>query len=166
MNIDEAKQQLKDNFIEGMRCPCCDQLVKKYSRKLTRSMAIGLMSLYRQQHTPRPIHIKKIEGVNGGEFAQLRRWGLIRAATNTTTTKRMSGLWFITYKGAEFVKGRMQVPAYCDTYNGETLSFSEEMTTIKQALGRNFDYAEMMGVPFEAARREVKAVSWINDEGY
>lgn len=147
MELSEAKQLLRDNWETGLACPCCGQLVKKYPRKLTTSMAVGLISLYQLAgfSTSIPIHIKRIKMVNGGEFAQLRRWGLIREVKNDDNHKRTSGLWLITQRGVEFVNDKIAVPMYCDTYNGKTLGFSEETTTIKQALGNRFNYAEMMG---------------------
>ena len=145
--VDKAKEYLRENWEEGIDCPCCGQLVKKYPRKLTTSMAVGLISLYRLSgfSTSTPIHIKKVDMVNGGEFAQLRRWGLISEVRNDDNHKRTSGLWLITQKGVDFVNQRLEVPMYCDTYDGKTLGFSEETTTIKQALGNRFNYAEMMG---------------------
>lgn len=162
MTIEEAKQFLKDNWHEGCECPACGQFVKRYPRKLTASMAVGLISLYSQtKHTTAPLHIKKIAHVNGGEFAQLKRWGLIKDADNTETYKRKSGWWWITNKGVSFVKSEIQVPMYCDTYNGKTLGFSDEMTTIQQALGNKFDYQELIGgVKLDMP----KAVSWLKDE--
>ena len=160
--IAEAKQYLKDNYVEGVRCPCCDQLVKKYSRKITSTMARSLISLYHEStSTYSPIHITNIKFVQGGEFAQMRRWGLIAEAKNETTTKRTSGLWYITQKGKDFVNGRIQVPMYCDTYNGKTLGFSRETTTIKQALGNKFDYMELMGRPTIPDQEAKKAISWL-----
>lgn len=162
MTIEEAKDQLRANLNTGMDCPCCGQFVKKYPRKLTASMAVGLISLYSQtKHTTAPIHIKKIARVNGGEFAQLKRWELIRDADNHDSYKRKSGFWFITRKGVDFIKGNLQVPMYCDTYNGKTLGFSEEMTTIKQALGNKFDYAELMGHEFIG---NTKQLAWLKEE--
>lgn len=162
MTIEEAKKQLENDWFEGAKCPCCGQLVKRYARKLTASMARGLISLYKQtNNTTYPLHIKKIEAVNGGEFAQLKRWGLIKEADNTESYKRRSGYWFITRKGVDFIKGNVQVPKYCDTYNGKTLGFSQEMTTIKEALSNKFNYAELMG--FEL-KQVPQAISWLKDE--
>ena len=153
---------IEENLVEGVICPCCEQLAKQYSRKFTASMAVGLISLYNQAKTTySPIHIKKIKLVNGGEFAQMKRWQLIGEAKNDVTTKRTSGMWYITQKGIDFVNGRLQVPMYCDTYNGKTLGFSREMTTIKQALGNKFDYAELMGRPTIPDREAKKAISWL-----
>ena len=142
----QAKAELRQGWEGGVSCPCCGQFVKKYARKLTTSMAVGLISLYRQSAKGAvAVHIKKIEMLNGGEFAQLRRWGLIREVKNEDTSKRTSGLWLITSKGIDFVEGNIQVPRYCDTYNGKTLGFSDEQTDIHQALGSKFNYREMMG---------------------
>lgn len=145
MTLEEAKQILRDNWVEGIDCLCCGQMVKKYSRKLTSSMARGLISLYKQSSDQEKyIHISKIASVNGGEFAQLKRWGLINDAENPDTTKRVSGLWMITDKGRFFVENEISVPMYCETYNGKTLSFSDETTNIERALGNRFDYTELM----------------------
>lgn len=164
MTIDEAKQVLRDNWTEGIDCPCCGQLVKKYPRKLTSSMAKALISLYNQSSGwGESVHIKKIKNVNGGEFAQLKRWGLITDEANEDTTKRRSGLWSITSKGVQFIKGEISVPMYCDTYNGKTLGFSKETTTIQQALGNRFDYAEMMGINKVKEEQTAKAISWIGE---
>lgn len=153
---------IKDNLVEGVICPCCEQLAKQYSRKFTASMAVGLISLYNQaKSTYNPIHIKKIKLVNGGEFAQMKRWELIADSKNEDTTKRTSGLWNITSKGIDFVNNRIQIPMYCDTYNGQTLGFSREMTTIKQALGNKFDYSELMGRPTIPDQQAAKAISWL-----
>lgn len=144
--IKEAKDFLQDNWVDGTNCPCCNQFVKRYSRKLTSSMSAGLISLHNQtKDTNEPVHIKKIAQVNGGEFAQLKRWGLIRNSVNTDPTKRISGYWHITERGRQFVKGLISVPKYCDTYNGKTLKFSEELTNIRTSLGDKFSYAELMG---------------------
>lgn len=143
MTLEEAKQVLRDSWTEGTDCPCCGQLVKKYSRKLTSSMSRGLISLYKQREAM-PVHISKIDSVNGGEFAQLKRWGLIDDVENSDTTKRVSGLWRITQKGVDFVEGSIDVPMYCETYNGTTLGFSDEVTDIRTALGNRFDYLELM----------------------
>lgn len=148
MTIDEAREQIFDEntFIKGSHCPCCDQFVKKYSRKLNSLRARSLISLFQQNTKIYPVHISKIAGANtGGEFALLRYWGLIKEARNDRSDKRTSGKWFITAKGCEFVKNNLQVPAYLFIYNNEPIGFSDEMTTIKEALTSKFDYRELMG---------------------
>lgn len=145
MTLDEAKQVLRKNWEQGIECPCCGQFVKRYRRKLTKSMAIGLLSLYKQVDTPgKYIHIKQVEAVNGGEFAQLKRWGLVHDESNEDDHKRTSGMWTITDEGREFVKGNSNAPMYCYTYNGKTLEFSERLTSFRDALGDRFNYREMM----------------------
>jgi len=144
--IKEAKEYLRAGFEKGVECPCCKQFVRKYSRKLTTSMSIGLISLYikADKSIYKPVHIKDVQMVNGGEFAQLKRWELIQDQVNEDEKKRTSGMWHITNKGIDFVERRIKVPKYCDTYNGKTLKFSEETVNIMESLPGNFDYQEMM----------------------
>ncbi len=145
--IDEAKDYLSKNWEQGVECPCCKQMVKLYQRKLTTTMALGLIDLYKQTggNTDRAVHIKKISIVNGGEFAQMKRWDLIDDETNDQDNKRTSGLWHITPIGIDFVLGRSQTFAYMYTYNGKTIRHSTELIDIKHALGDKFNYREMMG---------------------
>lgn len=147
--IAEAREIIfeEDNFSNGTNCPCCNQLVKKYNRKLNSAAALSLISLWKQSSPMgEDVHVSKIEGASssGGNFAQLERWNLIEAVRNTDTQKRTSGFWHITLKGERFVKGLVTVPSYVTTYNMETLGFSEEHINIRQALGTKFDYTEMM----------------------
>lgn len=145
--LEQARKEVFDNLAEGTICPCCDQLAKKYQRILLGSMVRSLIDLYHQQTNVYPIHVTKIKGASagGGSFALLRHWGLIKEAEKTDTVTRTSGFWFITYKGRDFLKANIQVPKYLDTYNGKILGFSDEMISVKDALGNKFDYAELMG---------------------
>ena len=147
MTIAQAKQVLRDNFIKGIECPCCGQFVKKYPRKLNAQMARGLISLYHlSKNKTYPIHIHQIfNNRHPADFAKLKYWKLIKEGKNEDSDKRTSGKWFITYKGIQFIKGEIQIPKYVDLYNDKALGFSTEMTTIKDALGNKFDYAELMG---------------------
>ncbi len=148
--LQRAKNDLKQGWEtpNGATCACCGRKVKRYHRKLTSSMAIGLIKLVRLNHSGNGDfqHVSEL-GISGtgGEFAQLKRWGLIEELVNEDSKKRTSGYWTATDKGDSFVFNRVKVPAYCDTYNMKTLGFSDEQTTIIQALGKKFDYRELMG---------------------
>jgi hypothetical protein len=146
--IEDAKQFLRTNWDEGVKCPCCIQKVKRYKRKLTSGMASGLISLYKQadHRTDRHIHISKLGHLNGGEFAQLNRWGLIEDLYNDSDDKRTSGKWRITDRGVSFVRGLEMVASHVYTYNGETLGFEQAKIDIHSALGSKFNYKEIMGV--------------------
>ena len=144
----DAKRYLRDNWEKGTDCPCCGQLVKLYKRKLTSGMARALISLYKETkgdiHTY--VHISRLGRLNGGEFAQLKRWGLIwDQESSDPDVQRTSGKWAITAKGVQFVTGLAAVPKYVYTYNMKTIGKSEnQLTTISQALGNRFNYADLM----------------------
>lgn len=144
--IETAKEYLHENWREGVDCPACSQLVKLYKRKLTSGMAKALIRLYLEANksTTEFIHITQLGHLNGGEFAQLKRWGLILDEPNDDTTKRTSGMWSITKKGVSFVQGKLEVPKYIFTYNMLNIEVSEEKTDIRDALGNKFDYEELM----------------------
>ncbi len=141
--IQQAKDYLRENWEDGVNCPCCKQMVKLYKRKLTTTMMLGLIDL--NKHTQQPVHIKEIKVVNGGEFAQMKRWGLIEDDKNDDLTKRTSGQWSITQKGKDFLNGMIRIPKYVFTYNGQTMKYSSELTDAKSALGDKFNYNELMG---------------------
>jgi len=109
-------------------------------------MSKGLIRLYRLGGAIDYYHVSEL-GVSGtgGEFAQLQRWGLIEDMRNEDTKKRKSGWWRLTDFGVKFVTDEIRVAAYCDTYNMRTLGFSDETTSIREALGKRFNYTEMMG---------------------
>lgn len=153
--IQEAKDFLRENIEKGEDCPCCGQLVKLYKRKLTSGMARALINLYREskQDTLEYVHISRLGRLNGGEFAQLKRWGLIIDKDNDDPElKRTSGFWAITGEGIDFVERRSEVPKYVFTYNMITVTNSRVSTTIEQALGTKFNYAELMGELFDKPR--------------
>lgn len=142
----EAKKILRDNWESGVDCPCCGQRVKKYRRNLTTSMMLGLIDLYKKADgtVTKGVHIKDIHHVNGGEFAQMKRWGLIDDEFYDGSEKRTSGMWHLTYQGKLFAEGKDVAPAYVYTYNGKTIEVAPRQVSIRQAIGKKFNYQEMM----------------------
>lgn len=151
--IQDGKKYLRENWdaSNGVDCPCCGQLVKLYSRKLYSQMAKGLIGLYRldRKKPNRYFHITEIQGVvvGGGDFAKLAYWGLIveQAKDESDDTKRTSGFWAITQKGRDFVNVKITVPSHVKVFDGRTFGFGEKHITIQHALGKKFNYAELMG---------------------
>ncbi|MEE8428315.1 MAG: hypothetical protein V3S33_02275, partial [Gammaproteobacteria bacterium] len=128
-SLQKAKNDLRQGWEtpDGATCSCCGQKVKKYHRRLTSSMSVGLIRLSRLGGFSNYHHVSelKISGT-GGKFAQLKRWGLIEEQENDDTKKRKSGWWRITTNGLKFINNEIRVPAYCDTYNMKTLGFSSK----------------------------------------
>lgn len=149
--IDEAKKHLRANWQKGVDCPCCGQLVKLYKRPMASTMARGLIELYKldRKHPNQYFHIRQIGNVvvGGGDFAKLVYWGLIveQQKDESDDTKRTSGFWAITQKGRDFVNVKITVPSHVNVFDGKTFGFSEKHVTIQHALGKKFNYAELMG---------------------
>lgn len=141
--IAESKTYLREHWEKGCKCPTCGQLVKLYKRKLNSGMAFFLINLYKAgegwHHARNLMH-----GSFSMDYAMLRRWGLITEQPNTDETKRTSGFWRITDAGRQFVEETKTVPTRVHIYNDVIVGFSEEHTTIREALGKRFNYNELM----------------------
>jgi len=144
--LEEAKQYLRDNYEEGTKCPCCGQNVKLYKRKLGSVMARCLIKMYNS--TSKWMHVRDIvKGISDtgtNDFSKLKYWGMIEEQENTDTRKRNSGYWKLTHKGELFVVGRETVPSHAHIYNTRLMGWSDTQISIRQALGNQFDYEELM----------------------
>jgi hypothetical protein len=135
----------------GHHCGECGRLLKIYNRRLSRSMARGLVRLYVlgvRFPERRGFHVKLFdkEGARG-EFGVLSSWGLVVEQPNQDGGKKTSGMWALTDFGREFVELRHQVPQYVILkWGSELLGFSGSMVTAKECLehGNRFRYDELM----------------------
>jgi len=114
-------------------------------------MARYLINLYRC-HRQKPsigfFHVRDLGApTTGGDFAQLRYWGIVRERINVMPEKKTSGFWRMTDLGARFVKLQERVPKYVLLkWGSELLGFGGPMVTLKECLEyRNkFNYRELM----------------------
>ena len=152
-SIDQAKKYLRENWHKGCECPACGQLVKLYKRNLSATPARGLIELYKlDQIKPGYHHIREIESQersHGGDFGKMVYWGLIVQLENNDTKKRTSGMWAITDKGKRFVRGLIAVPQKVLIFNAKYFGYDGPNITIEMALGKHFDYAELMADYYE-----------------
>jgi len=154
MTLDEAKQVLRENWEEGVECPCCKQYVKLWKRKLNSSMAHGLILIS-----------KKLNGVNTedwfnmedyfkelpvpatlrGDMPKLRHWGLLEKKDGVKEDGNKNvGLYKITNKGMLFVTGLITVPERSKLYNQKFYGHEGEFINIETALGNKFNYGELI----------------------
>lgn len=152
--IQEAQEHLKKHWEEGTHCPCCKQFVKLYPRKITAAMAFCLWHIFKfdRTHPNQFVHFEKYLIENKvltnlrGDFAKLKFWGLVEQmeGTREDSSKRI-GLYRITEKGRDFVKGNIRVPSRVRLYNQASYGFDEtEYITFKETLGNKFNYDELM----------------------
>jgi hypothetical protein len=157
ISVAEARQAVFSQLDEGIICPCCNQLAKRYERKITSSMACGLIALVKEYQRTRdwvhitelPVGDRRVWAAIRGDFAKLRYWGLIvQRGTSPTSGKRTSGYWKPTQLAMSFIVGKATVPHSYGIFNGKVVSMSPSRVTIWQALTNKFSYSELIkGIP-------------------
>ena len=158
--VQEARVVVYAFLDAGSDCPCCGQYARMYRRALYDKMAAWLIWCV-QAHDPEQtpwLHVNEGPVLQnrkgGGDFAKLAHWGLIeeRPRDDDVDHKRSSGYWRPTERGIQFANGLITVPSHVFLYDNRVQcqvgveGFSPETTTIFAALGKRFDYAELMGL--------------------
>lgn len=141
ISIEEAREQTLQKLRDGQlfNCPCCDQTVKLYARKISAPMSRQLIRLYRNGATAR--NQMKFER-DDASCRNLHWWGLI-----VLSRESADGKYRITQKGRDFVEGKITLPKYVFTYNSAVLDASPEQVTLSDCLGERWDFAEMVNTP-------------------
>lgn len=137
---------------EGVYCPCCGQLCKVYKRTIYAGMAHFLIWLVLEYESRMreglqgSLWIDILDGPpqRGGDFAKMAHWGLIEQMANDDETKRTSRFWRPTQHGVDFVHARITIPKQVHLYNNDVVGFSSERFDIRDALGKKFNYQELM----------------------
>jgi hypothetical protein len=155
----QAQAMLKERAMKGAICPCCRQEVKMYTREITSTMAYTLILLHRHFSVDKSwLHVPKFlsqmsaigSAVRGGDFAKLRYWGLLEAkqdekkADKRKDGSKRVGFYRMTDKGHQFVKGEIKIPTAALVYNGKHFGFTPGEVTIQEALGKEFNYNDLM----------------------
>jgi hypothetical protein len=146
--LQESKEFLRANFDKGVSCPCCNQFVKLYKRKLASTpsrMLIRLHSLDNGWHHVGEL-AKGISDTGSNDFSKLAYWKLIEEKTKTNDEKKNSGYWKITEKGINFVENKITLQSHVFIYNTKFLGFNEKKISIIEALGNKFNYTELMKI--------------------
>lgn len=145
--IEEGKQLLRDNWEQGLKCPCCKQNVKLYKLSMRANIAMVLIDIYKIMQTDNKTWVHVIDEAKpvNGDYAKLRFWGLLapRGDTPDKDTKA-SGYWSVTPLGREFLQGRVSVSSKVFIFDNRKYGSSDETVTINQALGKKFSWSELM----------------------
>jgi len=143
--VDEARVFLNSRFAKGTRCPCCEQRVQLYARKLP-AVAARFVVWLNGRHA-RGIEWADVKDcpVRGGDYAKVKHWGLVEQKPNDDPKKKSSGLWRLTARGTAFASNTLAVPTHHLVYNDTSYGTRETTITIEEALnGGGFDYEELM----------------------
>lgn len=151
--IEQGINHIRQGMSDGVACPCCGQLVKLYRRTIYWGMAKGLIQLYHLHRAQEGYyHLRDLKTTSKrsvydlSDFSKLKHWGLIYPCpVNDNPKTKSSGLWHITDKGIEFVEDRLRLPKYAYVFNDTVYDRGGELVGIRDALGEEFDYYELMG---------------------
>lgn len=145
-DLADARAHVQDAMWQkGTQCPCCDQLAKAYKRKLLGQMVSWLIKLSVYSGPDRNwINVEKVP-TRGGDYAKLEYWDLIEHKANDDSLKKDSGFWRPTIQGHNFIFGRVHVASHVYVYDGKFLGFADTTVGIQDALGKKFNYRELMG---------------------
>lgn len=147
--VEVARQWTYSNASEGAVCPCCEQLVKVYRRKLYSTMGYVLLLIHLKQkehksnvflHIPSLLNGKGV-AARGGDFAKLKLWDLIEQDANEPE----GGYYRMTEKGRQFAECRIAVPDALYIYDGALLRWdTKKLVTIVDVLGKKYNYEELV----------------------
>lgn len=156
LTVKQAREFLRARLDEGASCPTCLQHVQVYRRQITSTMAYVLVLMYRYAEENGdlffnvPRYLRGLKDPNlpqGSDETKLKHWELIEAQSGVEGDdgNPRTGLYRITERGKQFVRGELRVPKYARIYNGKLLSLSKDETvSIREALGKRFRYSELM----------------------
>jgi hypothetical protein len=139
-----AKAWLSDRLDKGAHCPCCGQFARIYRRQINAAMARTIIAMY--HHDAHDfMHLPTVAGY-GGDAAKLVYWGLIEEEALIRADGGRAGWWRLTSDGRAYVLGQLKVPQYAAVYDGRLLPDSPHgpPRDIRDALGKRFDYSELM----------------------
>jgi hypothetical protein len=144
--VGEAREWLRENVEKGAECPLCHQFSKVYRRTITSAMARALALIWHEGGWGKHlyVHVPSIDPARGGDVAKLENWGLIEEERIARPDGGRAGYWRITNKGEEWLNGKVSVPKYARLYDGKLLSLTGPSWDVFQALGKRFDYRDLM----------------------
>lgn len=152
MTLPEARTDHSSRLKEGTTCPVCNRFDKIYRRPLNSGMAWALIALYKLDKKKPGWHhlLDEVPGLKGGDYGKLAEWGMIQGRDETKTDGNPeNGFYRITAKGIFFVQGKVRVKKYLYFYHDRLWPVDEgdspETVSIQDALGKKFDYNELMG---------------------
>lgn len=162
MSVAGARDYISANLDEGVRCPCCDRWIKRYKRRLNSNMAMFLIDLVKVARSKKQEWTSYREvKFRGRDYPYLIHWNLMETLRQPGSISlgepdtKNSGIYKPTELGLAFVHRLVKVPSHIYLVCNEVEGFSDAQVDIVQALGRRFDYAELMAPRIDSVRLKV-----------
>lgn len=143
MTLKEGQDELRQLLDEGHKCPVCTQLAKVYKRQVHATMARTLVTMYRKggrDWVYLPDIPQKSRDATGMAW-----WGLIEEDPAKREDGGRAGWWRVTEVGEKWLREQLGIPKYAKIYDGRCLGYDRAVyVTIRDSLGKKFDYDELM----------------------
>lgn len=149
MLLDAARSTLRTIVVEGDggECPCCNQVARKYDRRMTAVSSRALLALHSvfgrrpgrmvdvaRAHLPEVAH-------QGGQLLLGQHWGLLEPVD---VDGSHDGQWRITDKGESWIAGRIGIPKYVTLYAGAVCGYHGDPVSIDDTLSETFALAQLL----------------------
>ena len=154
--------QEKD-YDKGFICDCCGAYCKRYTRSFNGNMAMALVLLYKFNMNG----FVKVEDFlikNGqkrcGDFSYLVHYRFLEKQSGKRDDgSKRNGYYRLTALGIMFVEGKIKASEKFLILNNKFEGFAGEEIDIRKALGKKFNFDELMGKYSPRTEKESKALS-------
>jgi hypothetical protein len=142
--VEKAREEIDEKLMAGesVICPCCDQHAKIYRRQIHSGMVLLLINMYRTAGTGW-VYLPSLPQ-KSRDGTGLHYWCLIAEDDEKRDDGGRAGWWRVTERGEEWVLNKIRVPKYALIYNSEVVALEGKGTSVRDALGKKFNYRELM----------------------
>lgn len=116
-------------------CEHCGVALKKYWHSITPGLVKILVKCYVYASTHDNLFMMKdleLDHSEYGNFQKLRFHGLI--AKDKKDGEIEERVWLITHRGADFLKGLIQIPAKVQTFRNHVVDHDSELVTVTDVM--------------------------------
>lgn len=141
----EVQDWTRQRLDDGVRCVACDQFAKVYRRNIYATLAKHMITMWQKGGPDRRfLSLSKDLKQGGGDMGKMRYWGLVEEEKTVFPDTGEQGYWRLTDLGVKFVCGEVTLPKYAYVYDGVCLRLDGPQVSIREALGKKFDYTALM----------------------
>lgn len=124
---------------ESVKCENCGAAMKIWKQKLTPGL-VGLLAKFAtkvHETGVNDVHLSSQMSVKANDlcnFPKLRYFGFV-AKVKDASGNHVGGHWLLTRRGAQFLRGELEVPSYINTWRNHIHDRSETLVTIHDIKG-------------------------------